>query len=85
MRTNTHHGREHAIKGKAEPQKLWRLDGVKGVTRFDVARARGLTPLVSRRRELEELEANWQEAVDGNIRLVGMVGEAGIGKSRLVS
>ena len=76
---------EHTIKGKAERQKLWRLDGVKaGVRRFDVAVGRGLTPLVGRQAELETLERLWREAKDGEVRLVNIGGDAGIGKSRLV-
>jgi class 3 adenylate cyclase/tetratricopeptide (TPR) repeat protein len=76
---------ERTIKGKAEAQKLWRLDAVKeGVTRFDVARGRGLTPLVGRRRELETLETSWREVSAGAVRAVCVLGEPGIGKSRLV-
>ena len=75
---------EHAIKGKAKPQKLWRLDGVEaGVSRFDVARGRGLTQLIGRRREIETLEESWQKATAGGVRVADIVGEAGIGKSRL--
>ncbi|MCP4998808.1 MAG: AAA family ATPase [Hyphomicrobiales bacterium] len=76
---------ERDIKGRSEAQKLWRLLSVKqGVRRFDVARARGLTPLVGRRQELETLEQLWREAKDGHIRLANIGGEAGIGKSRLL-
>ncbi len=76
---------EREIKGKAEPKKLWRLNGVKaGVSRFDVSVGRGLTALIGRRRELEVLEANWKEAMDGGVHMVDVVGEAGIGKTRLV-
>jgi predicted ATPase/class 3 adenylate cyclase len=76
---------ERAIKGKAEAQKLWRLAAVKkGVTRFDVARGRGLTPLVGRRRELETLTDCWREAAAGAVRAATVSGEPGIGKSRLV-
>ncbi len=75
---------EHAIKGKAEPQKLWQLDGVKeGVSRFDVSRGRGLTQLIGRRREIETLEASWRKAAAGAVGGADIVGEAGIGKSRL--
>ncbi len=76
---------ERAIKGKADKQKLWRLDAIKeGVTRFDVARGRGLTPLVGRRREIEKLEALWREVSAGAVRTTTILGEPGIGKSRLV-
>ena len=75
---------ERAIKGKAEPQKLWRLNGVReGVSRFDVSLGRGLTPLIGRRREIESLESRWREASAGAVRAANIVGEAGIGKSRL--
>lgn len=76
---------ERTIKGKAEPVEIWRLDGIKeGVVRFDVSQSRGLTALIGRRRELEQLEATWREAANGAVRVVGIVGEAGLGKSRLV-
>ena len=75
---------ERTVKGKSESQKLWRLDAVKqGVTRFDVARSRGLTPLVGRVRELERLETLWREATAGAVRAACIIGEPGIGKSRL--
>jgi class 3 adenylate cyclase len=76
---------EREIKGKAEPQAIYRLEAMKaGVTRFEVSIGRGLTALVGRRRELERLEANWQQAMGGGVRMVEVVGEAGIGKTRLV-
>ncbi len=75
---------EREVKGKAEPQRVHRLESLKsGVTRFDVSVSRGLTPLVGRDNELEALEARWEEAKAGQMRLVGISGEAGIGKSRL--
>ncbi len=74
-----------SIKGKSEPQKVFRLIAVKaGVSRFDVSRQRGLTPLLGRDGELAALEEAWQEARDGNLRIVNAGGQAGIGKSRLV-
>ena len=75
---------EHHVKGKTEPQRIHRLDGLKsGVTRFHVSVERGLTDLVGRRRELEALADAWEEARNGAMRMVDLVGEAGIGKSRL--
>jgi hypothetical protein len=48
---------EHAIKGKTETQKVYRLDAVRpGVTRFEIAISRGLSTFVGRERELEMLE-----------------------------
>jgi len=75
---------ERTIKGKSELQKLWRLDGIReGVTRFDVSKGHGLSPLIGRKRELEKLQSLWQETLSGDLRAVCIRGEAGIGKSRL--
>jgi class 3 adenylate cyclase/tetratricopeptide (TPR) repeat protein len=75
---------ERTIKGKSEPQKLWRLDGIReGVTRFDLSKGHGLSPLVGRQKELDILLGLWQKASTGNLRAVCIRGEAGIGKSRL--
>ncbi len=43
-----------------------------------------LTPLVGRERELQALRARWTDVCAGNFRAVLLVGDAGIGKSRLV-
>ncbi|MFQ5899736.1 MAG: AAA family ATPase, partial [Candidatus Methylomirabilia bacterium] len=76
---------EREVKGKAEPQRVYRVETLKpGAVRFDASLRRGLTPLVGRRRELEALERCYHEARGGAPRVVNVVGEAGIGKSRLV-
>lgn len=75
---------EHAIKGVGRPQKLWRLRAVRSAaTRFDASVARGLSPLVGRDAELAVLTGALARAVSGR-QLVDLVGEPGIGKSRLV-
>src|SRR6266498_14713 len=53
-------------------------------TRFDVAVERGLTPLVGRERELATLRERFSEVKAGRGQVVGIAGEAGMGKSRLV-
>ena len=68
------------LKGKAVPVEAWRL--VRALP--ERPRVRGSeTPLVGRRRELAMLEAALDEAAEGHAILVGLSGEAGIGKSRL--
>ena len=57
----------------------------KGVSRFDRVLVLGeLTPLVGRKRELEQLAATWSEVVSGRGACILLRGEAGVGKSRLV-
>ena len=53
-------------------------------TRFDVAVERGLTPLVGRERELATLRERFREVKAGRGQVVGITGDAGLGKSRLV-
>jgi class 3 adenylate cyclase/tetratricopeptide (TPR) repeat protein len=52
--------------------------------RFDVAAARGLTPLVGREPEVGILRDRWAQVQAGRGHIVVLSGEAGIGKSRLV-
>jgi serine/threonine protein kinase/tetratricopeptide (TPR) repeat protein len=52
--------------------------------RVEVAGPSGLTPLIGRDREVDLLQGLWDQAADGQGQVVLLVGEAGIGKSRLV-
>jgi class 3 adenylate cyclase/tetratricopeptide (TPR) repeat protein len=72
------------IRGVAEPLHVFELEGV-GVlrTRFDVSRARGFSRFVGREAEMEILEQALSRSLEGAGQVVGIVGEAGIGKSRL--
>ena len=75
---------EHAIKGKAEPQKVWRLVSIRSrATRFDAAVGRGLSPYVGRERELDVLERALADARK-ELRVIDVVAEPGMGKSRLL-
>ena len=75
---------EHQIKGKSEPQKVYRLQAIRhGAARFDAALSRGLTAYVGRDRELETLERRLAETSRG-IGVIDIAGEPGIGKSRLL-
>jgi class 3 adenylate cyclase len=75
---------EHALKGKAEPQRLWQatwvLSGVGGVQRVDGLEA----PLIGRDAELHTVCELFHAAADRRVpRLVLVAGPAGVGKSRL--
>ncbi|MBI5442478.1 MAG: AAA family ATPase, partial [Deltaproteobacteria bacterium] len=76
---------KRTIKGKEAPQEVYRLLGP-GVaqTRLAASLAKGLTPFVGRERELAALREAWEKAASGLGQVVGIVGEAGVGKSRLL-
>jgi class 3 adenylate cyclase len=75
---------EHQIKGKVERQKVYQLNGIRpDAVRFDWALSRGLTTYVGRTRELDMLERNLAPAAS-DITVIDVVGEPGIGKSRLL-
>jgi tetratricopeptide (TPR) repeat protein len=75
---------EFRIKGAREPLRAFALRGAGPArTRLDVSRARGFTRFVGRRDEMTSLEAALSRAVDGHGQVVGVVGDAGVGKSRL--
>ena len=72
-----------ALKGKAEPVPAYQLVRVKEAGGVE---GRHGAPLVGRERELDALEATFHEAVTGSsARLVTVVADAGVGKSRLMA
>jgi tetratricopeptide (TPR) repeat protein len=75
-----------ALKGIEQPVQLYRVvrsSGARG--RFQAATAaRGLTPFVGRADELRSLTSRWERVLDGEGQVALIIGEAGIGKSRLV-
>ena len=74
-----------SVRGKDEPLRAWVVEAaLERRTRLDVGAQRGLTPLVGRARELEMLEAAFGRARDGQGQVAFIVGDAGIGKSRLL-
>jgi class 3 adenylate cyclase/tetratricopeptide (TPR) repeat protein len=74
-----------AVKGLADPVEVYALAGASALrTRLHAAVARGLTRFVGRDAEIEQLRRTLALARDGHGQLVALVGEAGVGKSRLV-
>jgi predicted ATPase len=75
------------VKGKAEPVHAYRVVGVKTA----IGRVRGLervgleSPMVGRQQELERLEGLFGAVQAGRGRVAFLVGEPGIGKSRLLA
>jgi class 3 adenylate cyclase/predicted ATPase len=72
----------HELKGISEPVALYRVVRASGGGRRGGARA--LTPLVGREDELALLTRRWSRALEGEGQFVQIVGEPGIGKSRLI-
>src|SRR5215470_14493820 len=77
---------ERAIKGKVEPVNAYEVVRARGLrTRLEIGVERGLTPFVGREPELTLLQERWTEVKAGRGQVVFLMGEAGIGKSRLLS
>ena len=72
----------HELKGVPEPVTLFRLVRASGGGRR--AGQRHLTPLVGRDEEIAMLMRRWDRARQGEGQLVLIVGEPGLGKSRLI-
>src|SRR5207249_7402307 len=73
------------LRGVATPLQVYQVvRATEGQQRFDVAAARGLTPLVGREHEVGLLRDRWAQVQAGRGHMVVLSGEAGIGKSRLV-
>jgi class 3 adenylate cyclase/tetratricopeptide (TPR) repeat protein len=72
------------VKGLAEPMEVFELTGL-GPTgsRLHAAASRGLAPLVGRDEERRRVDAALEGAGQGRGTAVALVGEAGVGKSRL--
>jgi class 3 adenylate cyclase len=72
----------HNLKGVPEPMTLFRIVRASGGGRRSGQRQ--LTPLVGREEEIALLVRRWERARQGEGQLVLIVGEPGIGKSRLI-
>jgi class 3 adenylate cyclase len=72
----------HELKGVPEPVTLFRITRVSGGIRR--SGQRNLTPLVGRDEEIAMLMRRWERARQGEGQLVLIIGEPGLGKSRLI-
>jgi class 3 adenylate cyclase/tetratricopeptide (TPR) repeat protein len=73
------------VKGLEEPVEVCELVGASQLRRrLQAAAARGLTPFVGRQPELAALAQALERARTGHGQVVAAVGEAGVGKSRLL-
>ena len=73
------------VRGLRDPVEVYEVTGAGMVrSRLQAAAARGLTRFVGRQPELETLQQALAQAQAGHGQVVAMVGEAGVGKSRLL-
>ena len=73
------------VKGVSRPVEAFEIVAATTArTRVQAAAVRGLTPLVGRRTEIEAFNKLIEDAADGKGQMLAMVGEPGMGKSRLV-
>jgi class 3 adenylate cyclase/tetratricopeptide (TPR) repeat protein len=73
------------VKGKTEPQESFELIKASEVaTRIEAASVKGLTKFIGRKNSLAALMEVYEKAKAGSGQVLGIVGEAGVGKSRLL-
>ena len=74
-----------SVKGIADLVETYEVTGASAArTRLQAAAGRGLTRFVGRDVELEQIRRAQQLSGDGRGQVVAIIGEAGVGKSRLV-
>ncbi len=74
-----------SLKGIAEPVPAFAVLGERALeSRFAARQGDGVAPIVGRDQELALLLERWRQARTGEGQLVLLVGEAGIGKSRIM-
>src|SRR5262249_37686308 len=72
------------VKGVSRPVEAFEVVAATAArTRVQAAAVRGLTPLVGRRTEIEGFSKLMEEAGSGKGQILAMVGEAGVGETRL--
>jgi len=73
-----------AIKGLPAPVEVFELTGASAVrSRLQASAARGFTRFIGRDAEMEQLRRALKQASEGQGQVVAVVGEPGLGKSRL--
>jgi predicted ATPase len=76
---------QHTLKGFSTPLDVYRVLHESDIqNRFDVAITKGLTPLVGREKEVKLLLGYWEQVKGEAGQVVTIIGDAGIGKSRLL-
>ena len=76
----------HTLKGFEQPVECWRVDHELDVeNRFEARQLlAGLSPMLGRAAEFDLLKKRWEKASCGDGCVVLLIGDPGIGKSRLI-
>jgi len=76
---------EVTIKGKQDLQAVYKLSRASDIrSRLDASKDQGFTDYIGRKEEMHDIQKAFEKARTGRGQVVGVVGEAGIGKSRFV-
>jgi class 3 adenylate cyclase len=76
---------EVKVKGKEQSVKAYKVLGPRhAMTRIEACMGKGLSPFVGRTRELDQLKNCLEQVQEGHGQVVGVVGEPGVGKTRLI-
>ena len=72
-------------KGKEQPVQAYKVHGTRRpITRIEASVEKGLSSFVGRNKELEHLKDRLEQVDEGHGQVVGIMGEPGVGKSRLI-
>lgn len=73
------------IKGMSQPIELFQVrEALEDRNRIEVAGQAALTPLTGREHEVSLLKDRWEQVKEGMGQVILLIGEPGLGKSRLV-
>lgn len=73
------------VRGASEPIEVFLVTGESEARhRLDLLEPKDLTPLIGRATELSILRDRWEQAAEGMGQVVLLIGDAGLGKSRLI-
>ena len=73
------------VRGIVQPVELFKVTKeAASRNRVELVDPGNLTPLIGRNTELTVLKDRWEQALDGLGQIVLLIGEAGLGKSRLI-
>jgi class 3 adenylate cyclase/tetratricopeptide (TPR) repeat protein len=73
------------VKGLTGPIEAFELFGANSfISRVEAGRPRGLTSFIGRENEMDQLREALDQVADGHGQVLAIVGEPGVGKSRLI-